>query len=297
MKTKSSIIAATVAAALASIASAQITPDPTGVNLFSNASAYNATSYNNTLGSGLPTGLGLYFNSNATAPSAQVSSWAAVTSYGILGLDWSAQGGSVKTIFLGESAGEKNDFGYIVNGSNTAVAANYNPLLTDADAPFNIQSGQETFVSYTPGSSLDFWLNNPGTFAGYGSQFLGGTYFSFLFSGAGSAFAGGDPYTHVKYKWVTVSTEYHNGSAWVIGDVETLVIAFEDLRGPAPLPGQAVPIDTAIGDADYTDFIVAFQFLPNQAVPEPSTYGLMGAAGLLGLVGYRRFKASKAKKA
>jgi hypothetical protein len=76
--------------------------------------------------------------------------------------------------------------------------------------------------------------------------------------------------------------------------VDTLLIAFEDLRGPALPPGGGLPTIPP-GDADYTDFIVAFQFLPTQQsmVPEPSTYGLIGAAALMAVVGYRRFKASK----
>jgi hypothetical protein len=46
-------------------------------------------------------------------------------------------------------------------------------------------------------------------------------------------------------------------------------------------------------DNDFNDFIFAFRAIydePQAPVPEPSTYGLIGAATLLGFVGYRRFK-------
>jgi len=48
-------------------------------------------------------------------------------------------------------------------------------------------------------------------------------------------------------------------------------------------------------DLDYSDSIIALQFytlsgapFPDGAVPEPSTYGLIGAGALLGLVALRR---------
>lgn len=288
MKTKTSILAATLAAALASTASAQIMPDPVGINTFAAPSAYNAASYAATLG---PAGLDLYYASGANAPSDEVDTWTPVTETSDISptIPWLVGGGTVKTIFLGESAASRNDFGYIVNpGADITDPSEYIPLATNINNPSaTIQSGWESLAHYGAGKKLDFWLNNPGTHA------LGGTYFSFLLNTAGSAFADGDPYTHVKFKWTTVLTEYiGEDGLWTTGDVDTLLVAFEDLRGPELPPGGGVPVIPP-GDADYTDFIVAFQFLPNQAVPEPSTYGLMGAAALLGLVGYRRFKASK----
>jgi hypothetical protein len=51
-------------------------------------------------------------------------------------------------------------------------------------------------------------------------------------------------------------------------------------------------------DWDYNDIVLALQFFdkngtPLTPVPESSTYGLIGAAGLLGLVLVRRFKSKK----
>jgi hypothetical protein len=287
MKTKTStILVATFAAALASVASAQITPSPTGIHTFVAPSAYNATSYYNTLG---PGGLKLYYASQANVPSVEVNTWTPVTQTTdiVPSVPWIAGGGTVKTIFLGESAGSLNDFGYISSSSDVNAASSYIPLETDINNPSSITSGFESLANYGAGEQLDFWLNNPG------GPVAGGTYFSFLLNSVGSAFAGNDPYTHVKFKWVNVNTEYVVNSTTTTGSVATLLIAFEDLRGPELPQGGGLPTIPP-GDADYTDFIVAFQFLPTQVpVPEPSTYGLMGAAALLGLVGYRRFKASK----
>jgi hypothetical protein len=276
--------------ALALSASAQIIPDPSGAPTFAESSAFNKASYQAKFGSNL----GLYFASGAYAPSAIVNSWSYVTQTSDLGANFTflAGGGSVKTIFLGESAGALNDFGFIKAGSDLSVSSNYKALITDIDntnTPGSpLQSGWETYAHYGAGEKLDFWLNNPGT---YGP---GGAYFAFLQDGVSSAFAGGDPYSHVKFTWTTVLTEYLDGNGVMVqGEVDTLLIAFEDLRGPALPAGAAAPTIPP-GDADFTDFIVGFQFLPSQQsmVPEPSTYGLIGAAALLGLVGYRRFKAA-----
>jgi hypothetical protein len=290
MKTKFTLLAGSFAA-LALSSSAQIVPDPSGVNTFSAASAFNSASYASKFGAG---GMNLYFASQAFAPSAEVNTWTPVTQYTDIAPapTFLPGGGTVKTIFLGESAGVSNDFGFIKTGNDLGVSSNYKALATNivnTNTPGGtIQSGWETYVNYGAGETLDFWLNNPGSAFG-----PGGAYFAFLQSGVGSAFAGGDPYTHSKFKWTSVMTEYQDLTGTTVrGNVDTLLIAFEDLRGPALPPGGGLPVIPP-GDGDYTDFLVAFQFLPTQvAVPEPSTYGLMGVAALLALVGYRRFKPS-----
>jgi hypothetical protein len=272
---------------------AQITPPPAPANTFTQASAFNLASYESKFGAG---GMGLYFASQQYAPSATVNSWSFVTQNSDISpsMAWLAGGGTVKTIFLGESAGAANDFGFIKKGADVSNAANYTALATDImntnGAPGgNIQSGWETFVNYGAGERLDFWLNNPGTFDG------GGVYFSFLENTVGSAFADGDPYTHSKFSWTSVLTEYVDATgATVTGNVDTLLIAFEDLRGPTLEPGAGLPTIPP-GDGDYTDFIVGFQFLPSQMalVPEPSTYGLMGAGCLIALLAWRRFRTTQ----
>ncbi|ATC64412.1 hypothetical protein CMV30_10840 [Nibricoccus aquaticus] len=297
MKTRIHLLAVGLTA-FALTATAQIIPDPVGVNTFTQASAFNTASYAATFGNA-PGGMGLYFASQAFAPSATVSSWNFVTQNSDIApsIPWLAGGGTVKTIFLGESAGANNDFGFIRSGTSISTSSNYIPLATNivnTNTPGGtIQSGWETLANYGAGERLDFWLNNPGTFDG------GGAYFAFLENSVGAAFAGGDPYTHSKYSWTNVLTEYvDTNGATVRGNVATLLIAFEDLRGPALAPGAALPT-IAPGDGDYTDFIVGFQFLPTQPsmVPEPSTYGLIAALGLMAVIARRRFNQSRQIKA
>jgi hypothetical protein len=287
MKTKSTLLAVCLTALTLS-ATAQIVPDPAGTNTFTAASAFNMASYQASLGS-------LYFDSNANVPSPAVNSWSFVTQTSdvFTSSPWLAGGGTVKTIFLGESAASLNDFGYVVAGSNLASSASYKHLATNIDNNNgSIASGWETLVNYGAGERLDFWVNNPGTFA------PGGAYFGFLEAGVGSAFAGGDPYAHTKFAWTSVMTEYQDANGVTVrGNVNTLLLAYEDLRGPVLPPGGGLPTIPP-GDGDYTDFLVAFQFLPTQvAVPEPSTYGLIGAGALLALAGYRRFKKTAAQSA
>jgi hypothetical protein len=295
MKTKTSILAATFAAALASVASAQILPNPTGVNLFNNPLfAENNLYYSNAFG---PTSAAdLYIDSGANITPPVINTW----NNGVAPFPtFSPNGGSVKTIFLGETAGNNNDFGYVkfptANLGGINNPANLSYLATDIENSLNgsgnVRSGQEAYVHYSAGETVDFFLYNSGdpyANGGLGAWFVLGQngLEAYLH---GQALPG---YQH--YRWTTQSvwTKYVdvNGVA-VEGFVDTLLVSFEDFTFAQTNPNEAPPI--IIPGADYSDFIFAFQFLPNQAVPEPSTYGLMGAAALLGLVGYRRFKASK----
>ncbi len=292
MKTKTStIIAATVAAALASVASAQISYNPSGVDLFNNASAYNAASYSAAWGATL------YVDSGANTAIPIVAGWnASPVTPAVYNTLFLAGGGSVKTIFLGETAGNSNDFGYVKfpNAGGIGNESNLNWLATDIENGYidagNVTSGQEAYVHYSAGETVDFFLYNPGiphADQGLGAWFvLGqGGLEAYLHNGAVAG------YSHYRWTVQQIMTEYVDGTgATVQGLVDTLLVSFEDFTVKQN-PNQNNPIE--IPNADYSDFIFAFQFLPSQAVPEPSTYGLMGAAALLGLVGYRRFKASK----
>jgi hypothetical protein len=295
MKTKTStILAASLAVAMVSSVSAQINPNPTGVNLFTNPLfAQNAANYDAAFHSGGPNG-DLYIDSGANVTPPAIAGW----NNGVAPFPtFNAGGGSVKVIFLGETAGNLNDFGYVKfpNVGGITDTANLSYLATDIENAYtgggNISSGQEAYVHYNAGETVDFFLYNSGN--PFADQGLGAWFV--LGQGGLEAYLHNQAipgYQH--YRWTTQSvwTKYAQSDGTIVdGFVDTLLVSFEDFTFAQTNPNDANPI--AIPGADYSDFIFAFQFLPSQAVPEPSTYGLMGAAALLGLVGYRRFKASK----
>lgn len=262
-------LAALIAAALGSIASAQMTPPfPSGVNTFADPGIPNNIQYAADLGD-------MYFDSDATVPST-IQTWSngPVNLTTVFGANpFKAEGGTVKTIFLGETAGWKNDYGF--KASN--APGTYTPLVTDVEnslvAPFgNIRSGWETNVNYAAGATLDFWLNSGGDVG------QGGLFYAF---GSPNEFSGSDTSNHTRWSVRDVTTTYFNGVTTVTEDVKTLLVGFEDVR-------QGI----SFNDGDFNDFVVAFQFLPSQMppVPEPSTYGLLGGAALVGLIAVRRFK-------
>jgi hypothetical protein len=266
-KTRITALAA-IAASLVSLAEAQLSPPlPSGISTFAAPTyASNVAQYQADLGD-------LYFDSNDTVPSS-IQSWniGPVNLASVYGSNpFLAAGGSVKVIFLGETAGWTNDFVY----SSSAAPGVFTPLVTDIEnnlmPPFGtIQSGQETQVSYAAGTTLDFWANSGGPI-GEGGLFP-------AFSGA-NMYAGSDATVHTRWSTRNVTTTYFNGSSVVTAEILTLLVGFEDVRSTF----------TQYYDADYNDLVVAFQFLPSQTpVPEPSTYGLMGAAALIGVALLRR---------
>ncbi len=262
-------LAATFAAALTSLASAQIVPPyPAGVNLFADPGPPTAGQYAAGLGD-------LYFASNADVPSV-IQSWNSGPvnwdDPALGGNPFNPAGGSVRTIFVGETAGWKNDFVY----ANSATPNTFTPLVTKIDdSPTgNIHSGWTTTVEYAAGTSLEFYLNSGGPIG------EGGLFSAF---GSQNLFAGDDTSSHVRWSVRDVTTTFLSGNTWVTESVPTLLIGFEDTRE-----------GVSFYDGDFNDLVVGFQFLPSQIpqtpVPEPSAYSLMAAAGLMGLVALRQFK-------
>jgi len=238
----------------------------------------------------------------------------------VLGLNWgsttptgatnlknavNAEGGFIRSIFLGESARWLNDIGYTYDGkptptSNTSTSNSFTVLsniqsLAGTPAPVNVAFGDYFDVKLGAGlaSKFDFWLNGVGAFGATtpSSTTYGGVYTVFDQSNSNPVNAPGN------VKWTASALSV---STWVAGYID----AFGNAKG-----NEFKNIDTYLvgiedwnlntADKDYNDYMFAVQFLDangdriSDPVPEPSTYGLIGAVALLGLVAARRFKSKK----
>jgi hypothetical protein len=273
----SMFLAAGLCSLFAVSANAQITtPFPSGINLFkAPVLGNNEANYQAALGS-------YYFASDGDVPgeiSAGLNGWTGAplnlaTALG--GNPWLSGGGTVNAIDLGETAGWPDDIGYI-GSTNPSV---HNALATDIHGQADIFSGTETLVNYSAGTSLDFFVNSGGPFN------QGGLFYAF---GTANEFDGTDTTTHIRWKVADVLTTYIGADGLLTESlVKTLLVGFEDTRA-----------GVSFYDGDFNDFVVGFQFLPPQleSVPEPSTYGLIGAAALIGIAGWRRFKSARASAA
>jgi hypothetical protein len=226
----------------------------------------------------------------------------------VLGLNWAlnppsgvmaalnalnTSGGTVRAIFTGETAGWYNDFGYTYTNTPLAPGSDSYTIFanTQAVAPSTVAFGDYVDISLVAGeaSTFDFWLNATDSFSTSNPTpptTNGGVYTAFRPTNSSPWISPGN------VRWtqspLMVNTWVTSTSSYV--DVATYLFAFEDWR-----------LDRA-ADNDYSDLIVAVQFYDQNGnpfgdnpVPEPSTYGLIGAVGLLGLVAWRRRKAAAAK--
>jgi len=190
-----------------------------------------------------------------------------------------ANGGTIRTVFLSESAGWRNSLGYTYSGAyagpqSYTAFADMADSATPQDGPASISFGTYFDVSLQAGvaSKFDLWFQ--GEDATYGGDYT-------LFNPANSSNTSAPGNALWAQQALTTSTWSVLLNKYV--DVSTYVVGLEDWRLNAG------------SDSDYSDAVIALQFfaldgtpIEGTVVPEPSTYGLIGAAALLGLVAIRR---------
>jgi hypothetical protein len=286
------LIAVAALAVLASSASAQLSPLPPSSatdGVFSQGIGANAgASHWESL-----SGLGAYrFASDTNLNTPNMGN-----PDNILGLNWStsvnaqvssimsnlqANGGTVRVIFLGESSGWLNDFGYTYSGHPQGADSYTVYQNIQSLAPATIAFGDNFEVQLNPGdaNSFDLWLNGVGEMgpANPSPTENGGTYTVFHPSNSVPYLAPGN----VRWAQSALSVSTWNVAQNDYALTSTFLVGLEDWR-----------LDRH-SDKDYNDYAFALQFLdkdgnPFSPVPEPSTYGLIGAIALLGLVARRRF--------
>ncbi|HLP08797.1 MAG TPA: DUF4114 domain-containing protein [Opitutaceae bacterium] len=164
----------------------------------------------------------------------------------------------VEYVFLGETAGWKNNWGYRLNGSDNLIASG---IQACGSTP-NIKFGDFGSVLLYNGDTLDFFLQ------GMGSG--GGKYFVV------------DPTQSIPAS-ATMQSYYGLFFTSTEDTVPYTIIGFEDIR-----------LGASGSDGDYNDFLFAFRAAKDEEqapVPEPSTYGLFAAMLLILLAEYRRRRA------
>ncbi|OPZ78494.1 MAG: hypothetical protein BWY79_00756 [Actinobacteria bacterium ADurb.Bin444] len=189
----------------------------------------------------------------------------------------------IEVVFLGETAGWWNDFGYTKNGVDTLLADSVQTI--NKNGPKNRWFGDNLVLTLDPGESLDFFVTGSGVFGDNTSTFPtvgseGGKYY--VFDTDLNVPAGSDMQSYFGVLTPYSSVRDTDAIPGILAD-PFLVFGFEDIRERG-----------ANRDSDFNDFIFALRATYDKPfgdpVPEPSTYGLIGAAALLALVGYRRFK-------
>lgn len=177
---------------------------------------------------------------------------------------------TVEVVFLGESGGWWNDFGYRLNGVDHLLADG-----AQAVDGKTISFGDHAFLTIDADDSIDFFMTGSGIKKKDGQVTVGDK--------------GGIFYTYDKSLNTGGSTnQSYFGtldpvkSTRVVADLGAFTImGFEDYR-----------VTTGQSDRDYNDMLFAFRFITDAPVPEPATYGVLAAGALLGLVAYKRRRRS-----
>lgn len=199
---------------------------------------------------------------------------------------------AIRIIFLGESAGWKNDFGYtfgsstIVSGPPATASTMHSSARTLAHDINREVPSPAVFTFWdipVTGATFgwfDIWLNASSSFdaSNPSPTTTGGLYHAFHPSWDNPVESG------LKAFWsqpFALETNYFDLDLGFISKLETTwLLTFEDLRD-------------ASTDGDRSDLVLGVQIIheggrPNSGVPEPTTYGLLGTAALLSLIALRR---------
>jgi hypothetical protein len=190
-------------------------------------------------------------------------------------------GGTVRAIFVGETAGWLDDFGYTYSGRPSGPKAfTAWQQIQSYGAASNIKFGDYFDVTLAPGqmATFDFWFNATGVSGASPTSLIeqGGVYMAFNPSQNSSPTS--------QYLWAGSSIPVNT---WIpslssAAPVATYLAGVEDWR-----------IDRG-SDRDYNDFVFALQFYnpdgsPLTVVPEPGTWAAIAGALALGFVLVRRF--------
>lgn len=195
----------------------------------------------------------------------EANGWSSSAAFGVTLED----GDQIYVTYLGKTAGALNDFGVNLGGTNASGPGAYT-LWSSIDNGVPAIGTQYNFGYTGSPLNIDFWLNSID--AAYG-----GTY-SMFYPATSDPSNSGEP----TYNYSARGKVFDVNDSLSGRDRSVLVIAIEDWRG---------------FDSDFTDMFFAIEIYdrdgnPQFPVPEPSTYGLIGAMLLLGLVVVRRARRS-----